>query len=191
MYVIDWWRGRGVLSRTCAVLSRLVKAHGPQVIVLESDPGTSAAISIVREQLVGAGAYRHLYRVSAAGDKVAKARGVQALFELGRVSFPRKSEWRSDLEAELLQFPAGRHDDQVDVLSLVGRAIDKLAGSAPAVREVSTETRTVRAADGVLTEVEVALGGTGPGYEYTLPDGRTVTLDYRLRPVERREGYGS
>ena len=63
MYVIDWWRGRGVLSRTCAVLARLVKAHGPQVIVLESDPGTSAAISIVREQLVAAGAYRHLYRI--------------------------------------------------------------------------------------------------------------------------------
>ena len=76
-------------------------------------------------------------------------------------------------------------------LSLIGRAIDKLAGSAPAGREVRYETRTVRTADGGVTEVEVALGGTGPGYEYTLPDGRTVTLDYELRPVERREGYGS
>ena len=188
VYVIDWWRGRGVLSRTCAVLSRLVKAHGPQVIVLESDPGTSAAISVVREQLAGAGAYRHLYRISAAGDKVAKTRGVQALFELGRVSFPRKAEWRSDLEAELLQFPAGRHDDQVDVLSLVGRAIDKLAGSAPAVREVKYETRTVRTADGGVTEVEVPLGGTGPGYEYTLPDGRTITLDYELAGSREKGG---
>ena len=191
VYVLDWWRGRGVLSRTCAVLARLVKAHGPQVIVLESDPGTSAAISMVREQLAGAGAYRHLYRMSAAGDKVAKARGVQALFELGRVSFPRKCEWRSDLEAELLQFPAGRHDDQVDVLSLIGRAIDKLAGSAPAGREVRYETRTVRTADGGVTEVEVRGGRDGSGVRVHAAGWRTVTLDYRLRPVERREGYGS
>ena len=49
----------------------------------------------------------------------------------------------------------------------------------------------MRGADGVLTEVEVPLGGTGPGYEYTLPDGRTVTLDYELRPLEWRNGHGS
>ena len=85
VFVLDWWRGRGVLSHTCAVLARLIKAHDPQVLIVESDPGTSAALSIVREQLVAANAYRHLHRISAAGDKVAKARGIQALFELGRV----------------------------------------------------------------------------------------------------------
>ena len=32
--------------------------------------------------------------------------------------------WRADLEAELLSFPAGRHDDQVDALGLAGQLLD-------------------------------------------------------------------
>jgi phage terminase large subunit-like protein len=32
----------------------------------------------------------------------------------------------ADLEAELLTFPAGKHDDQVDALSLFGRLLDQM-----------------------------------------------------------------
>src|SRR5207253_2025197 len=32
--------------------------------------------------------------------------------------------WLADLRAELLSFPAGRHDDQVDALGLVGQLLD-------------------------------------------------------------------
>jgi hypothetical protein len=31
------------------------------------------------------------------------------------------------LRAELLSFPAGRHDDQVDALGLVGQLLDKIS----------------------------------------------------------------
>jgi hypothetical protein len=39
----------------------------------------------------------------------------------GKVYFPRHASWLATLEAELLQFPAGVHDDQVDALGLIGR----------------------------------------------------------------------
>jgi hypothetical protein len=40
--------------------------------------------------------------------------------------------WFADLRAELLSFPAGRHDDQVDALGLVGQLLDKTnAGQKP------------------------------------------------------------
>jgi predicted phage terminase large subunit-like protein len=131
IFLLDWWRGRGTLSATCAVLVELVRTYKPQVIVHEADPGTRAVLSIVKEKLIVAGSYRKLYDVSAAGDKSAKARAVQAMFELGRVFFPRGVHWRHDLEAELLAFPASPNDDQVDVLSLIGRVIDQFA-TAPA-----------------------------------------------------------
>jgi predicted phage terminase large subunit-like protein len=38
-------------------------------------------------------------------------------FENGRVLFPKNAPWLADLEAELLAFPNGRHDDQVDSIS--------------------------------------------------------------------------
>jgi hypothetical protein len=37
---------------------------------------------------------------------------------------PHKLSWYSDLRSELLSFPAGKHDDQVDALGLVGQLLD-------------------------------------------------------------------
>ena len=40
--------------------------------------------------------------------------------------------WAADFRAELMSFPAGRHDDQVDAIGLVGQLLDRmLAGPAP------------------------------------------------------------
>ena len=37
--------------------------------------------------------------------------------EGGSVYFNRNANWYSELERELLQFPLGEHDDQVDALA--------------------------------------------------------------------------
>jgi hypothetical protein len=39
---------------------------------------------------------------------------------------PKDAPWRAELESELLRFPAGVHDDQVDALGLVGQLLDKM-----------------------------------------------------------------
>jgi hypothetical protein len=42
------------------------------------------------------------------------------------------------LRVELLSFPAGQHDDQVDALGLVGQLLDKIsAGPRPKPPEVT------------------------------------------------------
>ena len=43
--------------------------------------------------------------------------GVMDMFQAGQVAFPRKAEWLPDLEREMLEFPNGNHDDQVDSIS--------------------------------------------------------------------------
>jgi predicted phage terminase large subunit-like protein len=44
---------------------------------------------------------------------------------------PEKASWYPAFRSELLSFPAGRHDDQVDALGLVGQLLDKMVkGSA-------------------------------------------------------------
>jgi hypothetical protein len=44
----------------------------------------------------------------------------------------------ADLRAELLSFPAGKHDDQVDALGLVGQLLDKInAGQRPKPPDVA------------------------------------------------------
>ena len=45
---------------------------------------------------------------------------------------PMGAPWYPELRSELLSFPAGKHNDQVDALGLVGQLLDKMmAGQSP------------------------------------------------------------
>lgn len=50
-------------------------------------------------------------------DKVTRAFTQAAPIEAGRVLLPRDAPWLDDLRKEILQFPYGRHDDQVDSIA--------------------------------------------------------------------------
>jgi predicted phage terminase large subunit-like protein len=50
-------------------------------------------------------------------DKRARLIAQTDLFAGGSVLFPKNAPWLETLEAELLAFPGGRNDDQVDALS--------------------------------------------------------------------------
>ena len=50
-------------------------------------------------------------------DKIARLEGHSAKLEAGYVLLPEKAPWLDDFKTELLAFPRGRHDDQVDALS--------------------------------------------------------------------------
>jgi hypothetical protein len=46
---------------------------------------------------------------------------------------PAMAPWRAEFESELIAFPAGKHDDQVDALGLIGQLLDIMtAGDKPA-----------------------------------------------------------
>jgi hypothetical protein len=40
---------------------------------------------------------------------------------------PEKADWFPALRSELLSFPAGKHDDQVDALGLIGQLLNKMS----------------------------------------------------------------
>jgi hypothetical protein len=45
---------------------------------------------------------------------------------------PTTASWFPDLRGELLSFPAGKHDDIVDALGLVGQLLDRMShGNRP------------------------------------------------------------
>lgn len=50
-------------------------------------------------------------------DKVARARTLQGRMRQGQVYFPEQANWMDKLLDELLAFPFGKHDDQVDGLA--------------------------------------------------------------------------
>jgi hypothetical protein len=45
---------------------------------------------------------------------------------MGKVYLPTKAPWLAEFTAEMLTFPAGKHDDMVDAFGLIGRMLDDM-----------------------------------------------------------------
>jgi len=56
-------------------------------------------------------------------NKVSRSLPMAAFMEQGLVYFRRGADWLSDFESELLAFPNGRHDDQVDAFAYIAQLI--------------------------------------------------------------------
>lgn len=51
------------------------------------------------------------------GDKLTRASAQSMIIESGHVYLPEKADWLTDFQREILQFPHGRHDDQIDSMT--------------------------------------------------------------------------
>jgi phage terminase large subunit-like protein len=77
-------------------------------------------------------AYVHRSEFPTRGDKAIRAQSIRGRMALHGLYVPKSAVWLSELRHELLSFPAGKHDDCVDALGLVGQLLDRITvGSKP------------------------------------------------------------
>ena len=65
------------------------------------------------------------------GDKAVRAQSIRGRMALEGLYVDEKMPWYPAFRAELLSFPAGRHDDQVDALGLIGQLLDRMVVGMP------------------------------------------------------------
>jgi predicted phage terminase large subunit-like protein len=65
------------------------------------------------------------------GDKQIRAQSIRGRMAMGKVFFPFYQPWFSEFQRELLNFPAGKTDDMVDALGLVGQVLDVMIKGNP------------------------------------------------------------
>lgn len=68
-------------------------------------------------------------------DKKVRASVLQSMMQLGQIHFTRGQPWYEKVEAELLRFPNGAHDDIVDALAWMARMVPRVP--KPQVRDSS------------------------------------------------------
>ena len=56
------------------------------------------------------------------GDKIMRMNAHTAKIEAGYVHIPRRASWLDEFRKEIMAFPVGKYDDQVDALS---QALDR------------------------------------------------------------------
>jgi predicted phage terminase large subunit-like protein len=101
-----------------AILSLSKKWYSPgQQLGFEDGQIYRAIESLLKKRMRELRQYPAIQVLKPITDKLARARPLQGRMQQGRVSFNVTAEWYDGLRLEMLRFPAGAHDDQVDSLS--------------------------------------------------------------------------
>lgn len=79
--------------------------------------------------------FLHMELIPEVIDKRLRAQSIRGRMRAGGVKFYKKADWYATFEQELLEFDRGKHDDQVDTMSLFGLYLDQLM-SAPDAKEI-------------------------------------------------------
>lgn len=134
VYLIDIWRDRleyPYLKKRVVELSD--KHHANTILVEDQGSGTSLIQDLGSENV-------RCIAINPEGDKATRMSSVSAQIEAGYVFIPEQAAWLQDFQKEILQFPYGRFDDQVDSLSqFLGWHRDKFLYQIPVVAPVSIE----------------------------------------------------
>lgn len=122
-WLVDGWKGRTTSDRWIEEQVALNKKYRPFAWFGEAGVIQKAIEPALRKSLRAAHSPARLEWLPSISDKPTRARGAQARAAMGMVHIPVGAEGDSIL-SEYLAFPAGKHDDDVDNLSLIGRALD-------------------------------------------------------------------
>lgn len=108
-YLLEQVRARmGFTASKAAVLSMCMRHPETTAVLIEDKANGPAVMDALREDVPD------LVPVEPDGSKIARAYAVTALFSAGNVYLPSHAPWLADYKEELVAFPAGAHDDQVD-----------------------------------------------------------------------------
>ena len=126
IYVLDLWRGQTSSDQWIDAMLDLVRQHKPLMWVEEQGQIIKSIGPFLDKRMRESKTYCRREQVASAADKPTRSRSIQARTAMGKVYLPSKATWLADFTSELLTFPAGKHDDQVDALGLIGRMLDEL-----------------------------------------------------------------
>ena len=111
-YLVDVFRKRLEFPYLRRQIISEAHRHGADVVLIED---AASGMHLIQD-LQRSGDLRPI-AMRPEGDKVTRMAAHTATLEAGYVHIPEKAAWLPDLRTELLSFPHGVHDDQVDSIS--------------------------------------------------------------------------
>jgi predicted phage terminase large subunit-like protein len=112
--LLEVWRDRVELPGLCTQIRRLQRKWGASQVAVEAVAGFKG----VPQSLRALDASLNVLEIQPKGDKYTRAQPLAAAVADGRFRVPEGAPWLQAFVDELLAFPVGRHDDQVDAVGL-------------------------------------------------------------------------
>lgn len=126
IWVLDLWRGQKASDIWVDAFCDLVCQWKPGWWAEETGQIRSSMGPFLTRRQRERGAYVFREQFPTRADKAIRAQSIRGRMALHGLYYAADAPWRGDLEAELMSFPAGKHDDQVDALGLIGQLLDKM-----------------------------------------------------------------
>jgi predicted phage terminase large subunit-like protein len=116
-----------MIVETILALQRLYK---PELFGIESGTIQKSIGPYLNEAMMKSDTFINLVLLKPSGDKLSRARSMQARMRAGAVKFDTTADWYQPFEDELLRFPRDKHDDQVDAWAYIGLLLDQMQTAA-------------------------------------------------------------
>jgi predicted phage terminase large subunit-like protein len=126
MYLLDVWRGQKSADVWIDAFCDLVLKYRPLEWAEEHGQIKSGVGPFLEKRMRQRHCYVNRTTFPTRGDKTVRARSIQGRMALDGLYYNKHASFVPDFLAEILNFPAGKHDDQVDALGLVGQLLDKM-----------------------------------------------------------------
>ena len=126
LWLLDLWRRQVAADGWIEALCDLVRQWRPIGWAEETGQIRAGVGPFLERRMRERQAYVARQAFPTRGDKSVRAQSIRGRMALDGLYVPRHALWRQAFEAELLMFPAGKHDDQVDALGLVGQLLDRM-----------------------------------------------------------------
>jgi predicted phage terminase large subunit-like protein len=131
IYALAWWRGQ--TSADVWIDELLTLADKWQAVKWfgEAGPIRRSIEPYLRKRQQERGKFVNMDWLASVSDKPTRARSIQGRIAQGMVYFPSGKDWANDVVSQCLRFPNTDDDDDVDVLSLLGRGLDSMVNANP------------------------------------------------------------
>ncbi len=115
IYITDIYRARLDYPAQRKAVARLAREYGAGIILIEDAANGSPLVADLRR--LGKLGVPTPIPVKPKGSKAERLSEQSSRIEAGDVRLPQSTPWLDAFNTEILAFPHGRHDDQVDALS--------------------------------------------------------------------------
>lgn len=123
-WLLDLWRDQADSARWIDALCDLILKWQPVEWGEETGQIKSALGPFIDKRCTERGARVYRRQFPTRGDKAVRAQGIRGLMAMRGLHVESGAPYWPALRSELLSFPSGKRDDQVDALGLIGQILD-------------------------------------------------------------------
>lgn len=137
--VVEVVRFQGDQIEVADEIIRLERKYNPEFFCFEKGAVWLAVQAQLDKRSMETGVFVSRKEIPSFAEKEVRARPLQSRMRLGAVEFDKEADWYPDFESEMLRFPSGLKDDQVDAAAIVAMALKDMV-AAKTTEEIEEET---------------------------------------------------